>query len=93
MTSTLTNTSYDIRAISRKHKIQYDGTKIILPYGSDRCTLIWETLYCVSSADDIHERHSRNFAYPPAKFAIARCNDIAFVRRNALHEAVVGIGA
>jgi hypothetical protein len=60
---------------------------------SSRCPLVRETLYCVSLPHDIHEGHARNLTYPAAQLAIAGCDDVALVRRNALDETVVGVCA
>ena len=55
--------------------------------------LIRESLDCISSSYDVHERHARNLTDAAAELAIARCHNVAPVGCHPMHEAVVGVGA
>lgn len=42
----------------------------------DTHTSIWQTLDLVPPADDVHERHARNFPDSPAQVSIAGCDNV-----------------
>lgn len=56
-------------------------------------TLVWQSLYCIASPDDVHQWDTRNLAYTSTEFSVTGSNDEAFVGSNALNKAVVGISA
>ena len=94
MTRTLTNSSYSTRtrgpATTAGNTSDRNG-----PHDgrSHWCALVRQSFDRVPPADDVHERHSGNLAYPSAQLAVARRNDEAFVRRYTLHETIVRVGA
>lgn len=53
--------------------------------------MVGESFNCIASADDIHQRHTRNLSYTPPEFPITSSDNIALVRSDALHQAVICI--
>jgi hypothetical protein len=57
-----------------------------------RGTLVRKTLNCVLPSDNVHQRHARYSSHPTPKFPIAGGDDVAFVRGDALDDAIVCVG-
>ena len=85
-----------ILPIQRVRKHEQDTTDVTINihrYSSRRGTLIRQPLDRIPPPDDIHEWDPRDLAYASSELAIARRDDVAFVRRHTLDEAVVRVRA